>query len=328
MTTRSRLSKEDPWDSIDVPLTEVNARRVDPRLRRDWFWGRDTDGGRLLILEAQFKPKRLRLPAIRGLDIRVMEGRGDKLLIVIKLTDMDGLEPFRRICDDMISFLDPVESDDLLADKLSERFGLWRRLLDKRPDGLLSDEEQRGLAAELLFLRDVWLPALSAEAAIAGWQGPLGASQDFRHGFRAIEVKSLHPGRDTVLISSAEQLWFDGQLFLVAWPVELVERQENDNGESLLDVARQIRERLVPEAQDVYDSRLAEARFADNEAYARRRLIYGSPQCFKIEPGFPRLDRTAVPEGISAVRYALELRACGCYRVQLAESVEGLDGIA
>ena len=89
------MIKTDPWHDIahDTPQGKLNARRIDPSLPHDFFWGRDAQGHRLLIYQAENFPANYKLPILRGISIEINLGS-----LTLRLMQHSDLEIFATLC--------------------------------------------------------------------------------------------------------------------------------------------------------------------------------------------------------------------------------------
>lgn len=309
----------DQWDKIGIPSVpgEVTARRYGPNIRWDWYRGRDSRGRRLLFLITAVDPTSTRFPVIQGLEVRTMIDRPGMYRIEVALNDPDAREPFGHVCDDLVHYCEHTAQSDALPHRIAERLEIWRRLWRRQRLGILSDEVQRGLLAELLFLRDIWMEAMEELDAVDTWVGPDGGSQDFRQGFQAVEVKSRPPARNSVVISSAEQMWFSGELYLVVYPVATVGQLEGD-GLSLNHAVESVRARLVSvQARERLDIRLTDFGYIDRREYEEERFVAADPIFYCVRDGFPALRERDLPSGVERIRYLVNLNWCEEYRIDL-----------
>lgn len=314
----------DPWNDIETPTTpgEVTARRYSANARWDWYRGRDTRGRLLLFLITDADPANIRFPVIQGLEIRTLIDRPGLFRIEIALNDPDAREPFRHVSDDLVDYCEHAAYPGMLPRRIAERLDVWRRLWQRQHLSILSDEAQRGLLAELLFLRDIWLETTDELNAVDSWEGPDGGSQDFRQGFRAIEVKSRPPSRNTVQVSSADQMWFDGELILMVYPVAIVGQMEGD-ALSLNEVVDSLRTGLVSgQARDRLAVRLIDVGYISRREYDEKRFVVAEPTAYRVDEGFPALRASELPSGVEGIRYSVNLNWCEGHRIDLPDVKE------
>lgn len=318
----------DRWKDIDRPLrgNEINVRRFSAEARWDWFIGRDEKGRYLIVLVLDDDPREASFPAIQGLDVRISRDSKEKYRIVIALNDSEAFKPFRHICEDLVEVSEQVANEQGLPTCVAERLETWKRLWRKQLSGILTDEEQKGLVAELMFLRELWLDFFDDDSALTGWVGPEPASQDFRDGFRAVEVKSRPPSRNSFIVSSVDQLWFDGELFLAVYPVAMVGKLDG-TAIALKALVDSVRHRLTSaDAKDRFEVSLIDCGYLDLQEYEEERFIVAEPTFYQVEEGFPRLLEDQIQAGIDCVRYSVSLHWCENFRVEKEEFKEKMNG--
>lgn len=318
----------DRWKNIDRPLrgNEINVRRFSAEARWEWFIGRDEKGRCLIVLILDDDPREATFPAIQGLDVRVFKDSQNKYRIVIALNDSEAFKPFRHICEDLVDVSEQVANPQGLPACVAERLETWKRLWRKQFSGTLTDEEQKGLVAELMFLREFWLDLLDDDSAIAGWVGPEPASQDFRDGFRAVEVKSRPPSKNSFIVSSVDQLWFDGELFVAVYPIAMVGKSDG-TAMSLRILVDSVRHSLMSaDSKERFEASLINCGYLDRQEYEEERFIVAHPTFYQVGEGFPKLLEDQVPAGIEGVRYSVSLNWCENFIVEKEEFKEKMNG--
>jgi hypothetical protein len=116
------------------------------------------------------------------------------------------LPVFAALCDDIAEATFTGVDEMQLGAAVLSRLQRWRTLLERDAAGL-DEPTLRGLIGELVVLRSRLIPEFGAQAAVAAWHGPSGASQDFLlpDGHR-IEVKAVNWDAGDVLINGLQQL--------------------------------------------------------------------------------------------------------------------------
>jgi hypothetical protein len=194
----------------------------------------------------------------------------------------------------------------------------WKRFFQSRSPEGLSREEYIGLYAELDFFAALLGAGIAPEALANAWQGPIGANQDFLFGGVAVEIKAC-TGNDTdfVPISNVRQLDDTGldRLFLFQGVYDF----RQDSGQTLKVLVDRLRQLLAasPSAVDIFEVRLLAAGYIEPLASPFERYGF-SPRFrryFHVAKGFPHLQESSLPQGISEVRYKLNLAACAAFEV-------------
>jgi len=302
----------DPWSDIapDTPQGTLHARRVDASHPHDFFWGRDVQGQRLLIYQAENLATNHKLPSLRGITIELNSDR-----LILRLTQNSDLEIFSTLCWSLIDRTLGVQPGSEVLNRIIEQLERWQRFLGRGINHLLSDEQIRGLFCELKFLEHELIERFGP-TAIAFWRGPAGDPQDFAVGTTLFEIKSHTAGSSPVLlISSADQLWHTaGDLFLVAYTIG-ESAAETAGSQSLAGLVSRLRTFLVsPGIADTFEDLLMEVGYMDHPDYGLRFFTVSDPEVFLVADDFPRITKNAVMSGVCRVKYGIELAACLPYK--------------
>jgi hypothetical protein len=314
---------DDPWRGITRPTSphDVNARRVDAGGTWGFFWALDHGGRRLLIF--QHEPAsfvQVKLPSFKGFDVLHANTAAAEAAMSFRLLDEQLREPFIRLCFDIMDAANQREIEhEALAVAIS-RTWRWHHLL-RGGSGRLGVEQQKGLVAELLTLRDVVAPRIGLLNALQAWIGPLGAVHDFRLEHASIECKAVRGSSEPfVAISSEHQLQppARGPLYL-----RIVELQQSEAGTrgafSLTNVVDDLVAQAASLGQPVLElcaARLEAAGLRPEDTYAEGHWLIRSALTARVHNEFPRLVPQTLPAAISGVRYALSVASVRAYAVE------------
>jgi hypothetical protein len=314
MTTRSP-----PWDEITTPVADYNVRLIPGSKSVPLFWGRDSDGHCLFIVQLQgdhsdqFRGSRT---SVHGMtvDLRLLNATGSQGL-VLKLGQHVDRDLFFGLCETLAESLREVpDSFAALAVALAH-LKRWKAFLAGREARLLSPEEIRGLFAELQFLRLLYRGHLPEKAALNAWCGPEGGHQDFVFGNTAVETKALSgKERSTVRVSSEDQL--EGScddLFLTIF--YLSDMPESGRALSLNETVKLVESELSDSAAlEGLSSRLAACGYAEMRDYDEPKLVVTRQQTYQVTDGFPRIVRSKLQSGLARVSYEIELESIASFR--------------
>ncbi len=325
----------DPWTDLATPdeTTKVSARRVDERLRWNFYWAKSADRKCLLVLRhAPDSQPASRLPTLNGLEISETEADdGQNRMLVFRLSDSSQRVIFEQLCRDIVSATSVAESEPEAVEFALARTWRWHHLLRGGSSGRLSEEEQKGVIGELLVFERHLLTRFSPGEALEAWRGPLGAPKDFEIGQICIEAKARRGGATPfVVISSEHQLDSEGLEFLFLHVVDLSSAPSSDAlAFTITDIARRVRERVETADQgaiELLDSRLLAAGFDWRQDYSAFRWVSGRSRIYRVGDEFPRLSAHDVPAGVSDVRYSLSLMECEGFAVTPEVLDEALAG--
>jgi hypothetical protein len=318
----------DPWVDLQAPASAdvINARRVDPEARWNFFWGRDVDGRCLLVLRhLPASTPGGRLPRLKGMDVRQSGSETDpERALVWRLNDGAHRDIFYRLCVDIMESAAELTVEKEAIDVALARTWRWHNLLRGGRDGRLSPDEQKGLLGELFVLERHLLPALSLSDAVAAWQGPLGAPKDFEIGRISIEAKARRgAAKPFVTISSEHQLDTSGSDAVFLFVVELARAPAGTRASfTLTDVVTGLSRKLDPEGEALtaFEDRLQAAGYSRTDDYSEFIWVEGASRFYRVSEDFPRVTADGLPSGISDLRYALSLVVCEPFAVPV-ESV-------
>lgn len=316
-----------PWDQIQLPEAEYNVRLIATDSSIPLYWGKDTAGHCLFIIELQgdhteqFRKGRASVHGIsldlRGFDVNARQG------LVLKLEKHIDKDLFLSLCETLVTSLQPLtDSSTALAVTLTY-IQRWKMFMSGRKSRILSAEEVRGLFAELQFLRFLYQGRLSEKAAVDAWVGPEGSHQDFIFGNTAVEIKSVSgKERSTVRISSEDQLeTLCDNLFLMIFRLNAI--PESDQAASLNALVRLVEQELNDAvAVEELLRRLAAYGYVDIAEYDTPRFVVASRDAYFVEKDFPRLVRSRIPDGIVRTTYEIELEKIAAFKCDITSVVE------
>lgn len=121
------------------------------------------------------------------------------------LRDSKFEDPFCSFCADLLMSIQLASSEAEALSMMTSRYELWKRFWRRTPNQL-SEEQVRGLAGELLYIKECIKLGMNANDLLVGWHGLQAGDQDFVFGNTWTEVKTVRQGANEILISSLNQL--------------------------------------------------------------------------------------------------------------------------
>jgi len=328
LTRMITMTSDLPWDDIGTPTRDYTVRKVACSGVVSVFWGRDTAGRCLLIIELEGDHseefRRLAVELI-GIGVNLRDGgEPDRQRLVLTLDRNVDQDLFHGLCQTLINALHSVAAPEQILPVAMTHMRRWKAFLASRKARRLSDEEVRGLWAELQYMRALYAGRLTQSETVESWTGADMVQQDFIFGNTAVEVKSLF-GRDrnTVRISSEDQLaTVVDELFLVTH--RLTAADVGSGGISLNALVSIIEDEISDaDALELYSQKLADFGYAPVAAYDAPDFIVMQRQTYRVEGEFPRLIRAELPEGITRVAYQIELEALTNFETDNDEVLRG-----
>lgn len=307
-----------PWENVAVPSTDFNVRLVEGEMAVPCFWGRDAEGAYLFIVELQGNHTtqyRKSIIVVSGIRVELRSVKDESQRLVLTLEDLANCDLFLGLCRALVkALLHASDSASSLLVALAH-IKRWKHFFSGRVSTTLSNEEVRGLFAELVFLGELFNHMPSSSAAVDAWLGPEKSHQDFIFGNTAIEIKSLSgTERSSIRISSEDQLeCLNDDLFLRVY--RLSSLLEAVGSRSLNDVVLALRMRLDDfDSLEKFDRKLIKQGYVPLPEYDEPRFAVTNFNTFKVEKNFPRVIRSGLPIGISKVAYDIKLEAIASFR--------------
>jgi Putative PD-(D/E)XK family member, (DUF4420) len=298
-----------PWDNIKSPASDINLLRIDATHPHDFSWGKDSAGRLLLVLKFpmidvhDLMARKIELTGIKS-DICKINSTGEAYF-QLALQSKKSADIFHTLCNDLIDKTRAITNAEAALSLVYSRLDRWRVLLSKANRGLLSPQEIQGLFGELKFLEEcIDAGRVSMQAAIEGWQGPLGAPHDFIFDQAAIEIKSISgSSADSVRISSELQLTTHlSSLHLRV--IFLAQDADCNRGESLNTLIRELKDKILAHALlQAFEERLSEIGYIDIPEYDYPCFSVMQNRTYHVREGFPRIIPESLPIGISNVAY-------------------------
>lgn len=313
-----------PWDKINPPAKDVNARRVDHTHHFDLFWARDHFGRYLFIYEflPEENTRKINLPDLAGIQTAyILADKGDsKNRLVLMLNEQSNWELFLSLCNDLVQATRQAKTSASALQTILRRLARWHDFLKKNRSGLLTEERIKGLIGELLFIKNHLFPTFGSGQAIQFWQGPEGLPQDFNVNNSAIEVKSQSGATSPyVKITSADQLCPqlpEMYLFVVTLGKTTPDTKDAIN---LLGLVSHIRGILQLESSsqiERFNDLLYMTGYIDSDRYLDFSYIFVGEKMFQITDGFPRICTNEIHPGIIKLIYNISLSECDPFEGQ------------
>lgn len=310
------MPESSPWDGIGVPGADFNVRQVMGRTAVPCFWGRDSAGACLFVLELQgdhTEQYRKNAVTVHGIDVDLRGDDAGRQRLVLRLETEVDRDLFEGLCRTLASALEHATDSVSSLSVALAHIRRWKTFLSGRGQHL-SAEEVRGLFAELIFLLELLDRPVPAPTAIEAWLGPDKSHQDFVFGNTAVEIKSLSGAeRSTVRISSEDQLEsLNDALFLRIY--RLSNLPEAEGARSLNAIVADVQVRLSEaEAVDAFDRKLVAYGYAPLPVYDEPTFVIGDVATYRVQEAFPRLARSQLSTGIIRVAYDIKLEAIAPY---------------
>lgn len=324
------------WPDIraSADADAIHVRRADAEHPLDFRMGRDARGRFVFQLDAAATPPLLArsLPTPAGIDVLRDQIGDEHLRLSLILADSADFDIFRLLCADLLELTAPLSHSDTERGMtlVLDRVDRWQDVLARRRAGILSRNEIIGLVGELLFLRDLLLPGMSAMAAVTSWRGPFGDEQDFAIADTIFEVKTQSSTADRRIQISSEDQLDTAQSRIIVCQQGIAPSHEGDAiGRSLNALVTEIRATIQsagPAVADRLEIALFETGWELRPEYDGERWTLVDRTFYEVREGFPRIIRSDLAGGVEEVRYRIRVADCTDFRIDVDETIEGLLG--
>lgn len=237
---------------------------------------------------------------------------------IIKLKHETDDSIFIKFVDDLVSVVKSSTNELIILDIL-KRVKAWMDFFKGKSNGLMTENSQIGLFAELYTLRNILkINNKTPQKIIESWVGPNKQNQDFIFpDGTAIEVKCTSQNNNKeISISNELQLDDKGlnKLFLSVYQVKRHKLQSGSVFESLINIVDEIKEmvKIDINAKLYFEELLIKVGYL--EEFEAEYLNYGfqilnGPEFYIIDDQFPRIIRSKnLPVGLSNISYKLNIQ--------------------
>ncbi len=275
------------------------------------YIGRDDEARYSFDFKGKYKPIK-----IASSEVIVVEQYKDRDLCTLRfsLVNSELLEYFCTFCQDLLDSVRVTSDDEAAYHTLRSRYYSWRMLF--RPDNSrMTESEIMGLIGELLFLKDFMIPKRGVEVALDSWMGPERTHKDFSYKNEWFEIKSINSGKETVHISSIEQLDsnYDGHLVVY----ELEKMSPSFDGIKLNQLVNTTIKLLPNVSQrDTFMDKLQLYGFDFSNENDNLVFSLKSIRTYKVDANaFPKIKRVVLPYAITRVQYELLLSELNTFKL-------------
>lgn len=216
----------------------------------------------------------------------------------------DNFSLFYNFCEDIINqTIDYKGNNGYL--EIVNRYNQWKKMF-YGSSKILSENEVMGLIGELLFLKNYCFRIYGVSIGLNGWSGPEPTHKDFSYKNEWYEVKSINSFKNTVSISSIEQLdsAINGELIVYSFE----KMSPSFNGISLNALVGSILNVMHYETdKDIFFKKLKQVGYSYNEIYDNYVYNIINVDKYVVNSEFPRIKADDLPDGIGKVQYEIQL---------------------
>lgn len=319
------MNRNFAWDELTVSAeNSFTTRRIAEELCADLYIARDCEGAFCILIQHSedlrklFLKHRVDLRAI-DLDYRHLETGKNTFILLLKLKDDQLLDYFDQFIWFVLQGLKHCKNEKDLVGGVLAKLKIWKKFLSSSREGKLTEEQIRGLLAEM-YLLDQLLDQFPQdyEKILQGWYGPQRLQHDFLYKDLAIEVKSVSStDKRHIRISSLSQLDSTvSRLFLSVYAV--IRSPENLKEKiNLNTLSQRIMAKLSFHERDIFERKLIECNYIPDSYYDNYNYIIRPINNYEVKGDFPRIHSGLIPLGILNVTYDLDLNIIDSYKNEI-----------
>lgn len=224
--------------------------------------------------------------------------------ILFSYLSEDNFTLFYHFCEDMITETENYKGDEGYKE-IVNRFNQWKKMFT-RNNKILTENEVLGLLGELLFLKNIAIPTYGSTDGLNSWSGPEPTHKDFSYKNEWYEIKSINTFKNSVPISSLEQLDSELEGHLVVYSFEKM--SPSFAGISLNKLVSEIMRDLAFDTdKDIFLAKLKQVGYAYNEIYDNYVFNLIKKDSYLVNNEFPRIKADDLQKGIIKVQYEILL---------------------
>ena len=310
MNPRRLKMKNDIYKIFSEDFPSRHFVRIGENKHISLYIGRDDDARYSFDFRGNFKPSRI--PSSDVIDVEQYKNETE-LTLRFSLDNGELLEYFCIFCQDLLESTKAIIDDETAYKTLRARYFSWRQLF--KPDkGKLTETEIMGLIGELLFLQSSLFPEKGIDKAIESWTGIEKAHKDFSFDDVWYEIKTINFGKESVRISSLEQLDSDVVGHLAVYTLEKM--SPSFNGIRLNELVTSIISQLENATQkELFMDKLNLYGFDFSPEYDQWVFSLRDFSLYTVAVNnFPRISRMMIPEAVTKVTYEILLNEIQQYK--------------
>ena len=295
------MNRNEIENKISLICKNSQYVRVSDSHPLELYIGKNEKGFPTLRFNGNFQP--IKIVGNSILEIKQVKTE-NYVSILFSYTIQDNLSLFYNFCEDIINQTSDYKGNDGYLE-IVNRYNQWKKMFNGNSK-ILSENEVLGLIGELMFLKDYCFPIYGVSTGLNGWSGPEPTHKDFSYKNEWYEIKSISSFKNTVLISSIEQLdsIIEGKLIVYSFE----KMSPSFNGISLNALVGDVSNMIQFDTdKDIFFEKLKQVGYSYNEVYDN--YVYNMTDISKyiVDSSFPRIRAEDLPSGIANVRYELLL---------------------
>lgn len=276
--------------------------RVNAELLNDIYVGFNQEMMKSIVIIGKSKQKLVK--STKSINANISSRSDGRVSLKFSLIENRYSSVFYKFCEDIIQNSEMISQAKVISHSLS-RWKVWKALFVNSSGSIMGDKKIMGLIGELMFLKNHMINSYNMADSISSWMGPHGNPKDFQIDDKWFEIKAVKESKQSVIISSFEQLdsKLGGYLVIIKLQNTSKESVAKLNLNLLVtDIAVNIKENEVFEN---FMEKLKNVGYEFNEEYENHCFEYKSTVYYKVDSDFPVIRRNMVPKQVLKISYEL-----------------------
>lgn len=233
--------------------------------------------------------------------------------IRFSLKNENSADLFYMFCEDLIAETSNIKELDTAYKVIVNRYYQWKDFFVTNKKEYLNESEIMGLLGELLFIKDKLSAKIGLVEAIKSWSGQELTHKDFSYNNEWFEVKSISSGKDSVKISSLEQLESSNDGELVVYTLEKM--SSNYQGLTINKVFEEILQALSDiNDKDDFREKVSLQGYEYSDYYNDFVYEIRNYVEYIVNDNFPKLTHKNVPKSVVKANYELSLQRIDSFK--------------
>lgn len=302
------MNKEDVRIKFEAIHSVSEYVRVSDIHPLELYIGKNEKGYPTLRYNGNFQP--VKVVGNGLLEIKQVKTKNYNSLLFC-FNSMDNLSLFYNFCEDIINQTENYTGTDGYVEIIN-RYNQWRKMF-YGSSKLLTESEVMGLIGELLFLKEYAIKKYGTTTGLNGWSGPEPTHKDFSFDNFWYEIKTINSFKNSVTISSIEQLDSENEGRLIVYSLEKM--SPSFRGIKLNDLVKKVMSLLTLDTdKDIFIEKLKQVGYSYSEVYDNYVYNYVCKDSYVVSDEFPRLKAADLPVGIGRIQYEILISLIAKYR--------------
>jgi hypothetical protein len=273
---------------------------------------------KLFILRVfeKFDEKKFLKKEFQGVSIELLVYPEFKEITFI-LLDNELDEVFALFIENIYESINNLDNESMVINQTLDSIAKWKKLFDKIKSTLLTEEEQKGLIGELLFISESIENNVSKDTIIENWFGPDYYNKDFIINNKGFEIKTTTQDRPTIKISSEQQL--DKQDLNILYLIQYNLEETKSNGFTLPELINKISLEITVNyiLKSRFDEKLIQIGYnhEDSAKYDRKYKLI-EKNVYNVNDNFPKITKSTLPKGIFNSIYNIEILVLDEFKIE------------